>query len=195
MEAKHTVYVLSSSSEPNLYRYVGCTTNVVARLANHARQVTRTGMWAYWERVHGDDVVMRQVASFQTKRDGREAEMMWIQSLAGWHLLNEESWSVWQSNAGVPRALQYLYQQLLRHGTIKAKRGEYNDASDFIYMSKTLASVYSGLSIVRVGGVLKRDLAICNRLGPAEALPIIGSLPALQINYQGHSPHALCMRL
>lgn len=195
MEAKHTVYVLSSSERPNLFRYVGCTTEPTTRLANHANQTTLVGIWIYWERLAGHQVIMRQVAQFDTKLDGRDAEMLWIRSLTGQHLFNRESWPVAQHNAGVPSTIQYLYHQLLRLGTLKAMRGEQHDASEFIYLSKTLASQCSGLTINRVGRMLHADLAICNRLGVAECLPVVTQIEAMQVNYQGHTPECLRMKL
>lgn len=195
MEAKHTVYVLSSGEYPDLFRYVGCTTEPTTRLANHANQLTLVGIWIYWERLAGHQITMRKVAQFDTKQDGRDAEMLWIRSLTGQHLFNRESWPVAQHNAGVPAAMQYLYHQLLRLGTIKAIRGEQHDASEFIYLSKTLASEYRGLTINRVGRVLHDDLAICNRLGIAASLPLVTQVEPVQVEYQGHTPKCLRMAL
>lgn len=188
MEADHVVYVLSSSDEPDLYRYVGCTEKPIARLAMHARHSGLVSTWATWTRIGGHCIQMREVSRHVTRDEGRAAEMKWIVSLSGSHLLNRESWPVCQHNAGVPRGIVYAYRNLMRLSLNAVVRGKYNEASDFLCVSKSIASEFPSLNISRVGAVAKPAIRLCARLGVAESLPVIGELLPLESDYQGTMP-------
>jgi len=192
-DATHVVYVLSSTAQPNLFRYVGCTENPVPRLANHCTQVTLAGIWIYWERISGHEIVMREIARTESKEEGRAIEAVWITSLTGAHLFNKESWPVAQSNAHVPSQIADVYKDLLRMATLKAIRNQFNDASDLVYASKRIAQWYSSLSINRGGAQLENDLRQCSRLGVADAFIPMATAKTIDSDYEGHTPS--CMRL
>lgn len=186
------VYLLSSSLQPDLFRYVGCTESPQRRLNCHAVAYTLVGIWAYWERMCGGQILMRSVQSYGDRSAARTTEAELIHALSGEHLLNQESWSASQRKAGVPAGVVETYKQLLHMGTAMARNGDDNHGSHCIYLSKLLASEHSSLRLDRVGASLQRGLAICSKVHPS-TLPIIASVDALQSEYIGHTPG--CLRL